>query len=360
MQPWSLKNALLAEIHEQGVLNLQRKLHRLHTQAPHRTYRELLEEHLDPNLASKGEKQAAICQEQGIHPICLFDPEYPKMLVQIPDPPVILFTRGDPRILHRPCISIVGSRMTTSYGRQITKQLAGELAKTGFTIVSGLALGVDACGHTAALETGGRTAGVLGSGVDQIYPREHHNLANQMIESGGLILSEMEPGAPPKPFHFPIRNRIISGLSHATLVVEAKEKSGSLITARHCLDQGRELFAVPGPIHQQTSRGTNGLIQSGEARLVLSTADIVAELRPLLGMAADHGQVIRSGIKDPVTRLIYDQLDAFEPVPLDLIISQSGVDTGTVMAKLVDLESQNLVERLPGQRFLRNPLVEAV
>lgn len=353
----SLQQALLHVVMEEaGSLAFQRKLSKARMELPHLELPEVLEKILPRDGAEKGAEHGARLAQKHVHYTTLLDGDYPMMLKQIHGPPPVLFYAGSLQALHRPCVSLVGSRSVTTYGLQTAKKLGGELAAMGFTLVSGLALGVDAAGHVAALEVNGRTAGILGCGVDRVYPAEHRTLAKDMVTRDGVVVSEFPPGVRPKAFHFPIRNRIISGLSHAVIVVEAKEKSGSLITARHCLDQGRELFAVPGPIHHETSYGTNKLIQSGEARLLLSVENILEELQPLLGMAAQHRERIVHNITDPLSKKIYEKLDAFEAIPLDLLVAELEEDPGLVVARLVELQSRNLVECRPGQYYVRNPL----
>ena len=320
---------------------------------------DLLDRLVQPGDASRGEELAQELSKKHIKWVCLTDPGYPLALKQIPDPPPLLFYSGELQALHRPCISIVGSRKCTTYGSGVAHQLAGELAHLGFVIVSGLAAGIDTKAHRAALQSGGRTAAVLGSGIDHIYPAANRGLAKEMVYGGGTVVSEFPPGTPIRPYHFPYRNRIISGLSHATLVVEAVEKSGSLITARHCLDQGRELFAVPGPINKDTSKGANRLIARGEARLLYNVETLLEELAPLLGLAAAHEARVCVEIEDPLAKKIYERLDAFEPMPLDLLIADLGLDTGTATAKLVELQCLKMVECLPGQNYLRTPLAPA-
>ncbi len=356
-----LQRALLSVIVEEaGSMAFQRKLLKARMEAPHLDLEQVLEKLLPRDAAEKGGAHEASLKRNNVHYTTLLDPDYPLMLKQIHDPPPVLFYAGSLQALHRPCISIVGARAVTTYGLQTAKKLGGELAAMGFTLVSGLALGVDAAGHVAALEVGGRTAGVLGSGVDLIYPAEHRTLARDMVNMNGAVVSEFPPGVRPRAFHFPIRNRIISGLSHGVIVVEAKEKSGSLITARHCLDQGRELFAVPGPINHETSFGANKLIQEGSAKLLLSVDNILEDLQPLLGMAANHEKRVLKIIKDPLSKKIYERLDAYEPLPLDLLVAELEEDAGLIIARLVDLQSQKLVECRPGQYYVRNPLVPEV
>ena len=355
---FELRDRLLSMIVDKsgGPLALQRKSIRIRAQAPQLSISELIEALVKDGDPGKGKEVAETLANQHIQFVTLLDADYPIFLKEIPDPPLVLFYSGSLSVLKRPCISIVGSRKVSDYGQQVTRQLAGELAHVGFTVVSGLALGVDAFAHQAALEVQGRTAGVLGSGIDHIYPREHRSLAKSMVRNQGLVISEFPPGAPPRPFHFPFRNRIISGLAHATIVVEAGEKSGTLITARHCLDQGRELFAVPGPIHAEGSKGANLLIAKGEAQLITSVESLVSQLKPLLGMAVQHESRVMQTIEDPISRKIYEKLDAFEPLPLDLLVAELELDPGNVISHLVELQSLNLIESKPGQLYLRNSL----
>ena len=353
----SLRNALISALTgKTGALRLQRRFVKLRMEKPHLELRAAVAALVSSVKPEKNGATASELRANGVMATTLLDLDYPNMLKNIPDPPLAIFYRGSIQPLHRPCIAIVGARSVTEYGLQTTQKIAGELARLGFTIVSGLALGVDARAHAACLEVKGRTAAVLGSGVDRIYPADHRGLAQTITAEGGVLLSEFPPGTPPTGFHFPIRNRIISGLSHAVIVVEAAEKSGSLITARHCLDQGRELFAVPGPIHYKTAHGTNKLIYSGEARLFLSVASVLEELAPLLGLAADHSRRVGRIIEDPLAKKIYEMLDAFEPVQLDLLVAELKLEAGVVVSKLVLLETLDMVKSRPGQRYVRNPL----
>lgn len=207
---------------------------------------------------------------------------YPALLARIADPPVRLWLRGDPHALRGPCVALVGSRAASPYGLAVAERLAADLARAGVTVVSGLARGVDSAAHRGALAaTGatGRTIAILGSGVDVIYPAEHEALADRIVNQGGAILSELPPGSPPRRGHFPRRNRLISGLSLAVVVIEASARSGSLQTARFALEQGREVLAVPGSIVGERFRGSHALLRDG-AKLVESASDILEELRP--------------------------------------------------------------------------------
>ncbi|WP_226681260.1 DNA-processing protein DprA [Sutcliffiella horikoshii] len=218
----------------------------------------------------------SIYKEQSIEPLTIWDKEYPLLLKEIYDPPVVLYTKGNKQLFKSRMLGIVGARMMTSYGNHSLHKLIPPLLKEDFTIVSGLAKGVDISAHQLAMERGGNTIAVLGSGFFHIYPKEHHSIAEK-IASQHLLLSEYPPYTPPTRWNFPQRNRIISGLSEGVIIIEAKEKSGSLITADQAMEQGREVFAVPGSILSETSKGTNALIQQG-AKLVISHHDILEEL----------------------------------------------------------------------------------
>lgn len=212
--------------------------------------------------------------------ILLTDPGYPPLLKEIPDPPPILYYHGDPRLLQQPMLAVVGSRKASQYGLSQARRLSQALSQTGLTIVSGLARGIDAQAHWASLRAQGKSIAVLGTGLGICYPRQNNKLYQAITQEGGLLVSEFEPGTQPMPRNFPIRNRIISGLSLGVLVIEATEKSGSLITARLALEQGREIFALPGPIDKPNYLGCNRLIQQG-ALLVSSIHDILEALRPV-------------------------------------------------------------------------------
>src|ERR687890_606095 len=218
---------------------------------------------------------------EGAEVLALDDGAYPALLREIPDPPVTLYVRGSWRAcLEAPCVGVVGSRRCSTYGQNVAASLARELAARGLTIVSGLARGIDAAAHRGALEAGGRTAAVLGTGLDEVYPRDHRRLAEQILERGGALVTPFPLGTPHVSENFPYRNRIISGLSLGVVVVEASELSGSLITARLALEQGREVFAVPGSITSRNSFGTNFLIKGAGAKLIQTWQDVVSEFPP--------------------------------------------------------------------------------
>lgn len=347
----ALKNRLISALADSGAaLSLTRAANELRLRHPEMAWTEVLADCLPVGVAKFPELPESIAVTT------LLDDDFPRFLRHIPDPPLALFYRGSLQSLHRPAVALVGARACTHYGRNVARRLAGELARLGFVIVSGMALGIDGAAHEAALAVGGRTVAVLGSGVDQLYPRGHRRLAASILDQQGTLISEFPPGSPALPHHFPIRNRIISGLCHAVVVVEAKQRSGSLITARCCLEQGRELFAVPGAINRPTAAGPNGLIETGQARLLSSVSGVLRELKPLLGLAVDQERRKRAAIQDALARKIYDRLDAFEPVSVDCIAAGLGIAAGKAVAKLTELETLNLVERKPGQYYLRNPL----
>lgn len=286
--------------------------------------------------------------------ICLHDPAYSPLLAAIYDPPPLLYVKG---VLLSPeaCpVAVVGARGTTPYGRAVTEQLCRGLVRQGVTIVSGFARGIDAVAHRSALSAGGRTLAVLGCGIDRIYPPEHKTLYHDIAECGAL-LSEFAMGALPEAHHFPQRNRIISGLSLGCLVVEAAEKSGSLITVRHALEQGREVFAAPGPIFSPSSAGSNRLIQSG-AKLVTGVADILNEILPQCASRSKEGASETAPLEAVPLEEDEAALCVFlssEPKQIDRIIGESGRTAAAVSGLLLTLELKGVVEKLQGQFYAR-------
>ena len=277
-------------------------------------------------------------------------PDYPVSLTTIADPPPVLWTRGRVEPLSAPTVAIVGSRAASPYGLAVAEQLAADLAACGVVIVSGLARGVDSAAHRGALGAGGVTVAVLGSGVDVIYPPEHKALA-QAIDAAGAVVSELVPGTGPLPWFFPLRNRIISGLSRAVVVIEASEKSGSLITARCALDQGRDVLAVPGNVLSGRSRGAHGLLRDG-ATIVESADDILEEL----GMAPRATAAGAPGSEGGAARAPDPVLDCLVPgeaSDLERISERSGLKTPRLLPRLFELELQGLVRRVGGGRFVR-------
>jgi DNA processing protein len=282
------------------------------------------------------------------------DPSYPVALTTIVDPPPVLWTRGCAGALSAPAVAIVGSRAASPYGLAVAEQLAGDLAASGLVIVSGLARGVDSAAHRGALAAGGVTVAVLGSGVDVIYPPEHAALG-RAIDATGAVISELVPGTGPQQWFFPLRNRIISGLSRAVVVIEAGEKSGSLITARCALDQGRDVLAVPGNVLSGRSRGAHALLRDG-AKIVESADDILEEL----GMGGPSAGVRSPGAEDsrgltPMSACdpVLACLAPGEPSDLDEISERSGLNTARLLPRLFELELQGRVRRVGGGRFVR-------
>ena len=279
-------------------------------------------------------------------------PEYPKLLQEIYDPPLVFFARGNLKLLLQPQIAIVGSRNASVSGREVALELAGQLAQC-FVIISGLALGIDAYAHQGALKSGGFTIAVVATGLDITYPARHKKLQKDILQNNGLIISEFMPGVTPKPGHFPKRNRLISGLSLGTLVVEASLKSGSLITARCALEQGREVFAVPSSIYNQQAKGCHWLIKQG-AKLVEGFDDIVEELKDFsldgLNLSRDKGKdclVEKSEKQD----LCNDPMLAsvgYEITPVDMVVSRSKLPIDVVLTRLTLLELRGLVSAVPG------------
>jgi DNA processing protein len=274
------------------------------------------------------------------------DARYPLALAAIADPPPVLWVRGQIGALDCVGVAIVGSRAGSPYACAVAERLAADLAGRGIVVVSGLARGVDSAAHRGALGAGGATIAVLGSGADVIYPREHAPLALQM-EAAGAVLSELAPGTPPRRHFFPLRNRIISGLSRAVVVVEAGDRSGSLITARAALEQGRDVLAVPGNVLTGRNRGAHGLLRDG-ARLVETADDILEELR--LPCRANVRPTPLSQLpRDPVLAA----LTPGEPADLDAIAERSGLVTTQLLPRLFELELQGFVARVGGGRFVR-------
>lgn len=275
---------------------------------------------------------------RGIVPIAMSDDRYPPLLSSIPDPPPVLWAMGDVTHLFKPGIAIVGSRTATPHGLEMARRFASDLSSAGFVITSGLARGIDSVAHSAALAAGGATIAVLGCGVDRIYPAEHTELARS-IRSAGAVVSEFPPLCPPLPHHFPLRNRIISGLSHAVVVVEAGEKSGALITASAAAEQGRDVFVVPGPVASGRNRGGHLLIRDGAA-------------------LAESAQDILEAIGRPVVSRP-EPLDGEAELPesvdftVDELAERSGERPSVVLARLLELELSGQIQRIGGGRFVK-------
>jgi len=286
-------------------------------------------------------------ESQGVKVLTSEDDAYPARLKEIDQPPPVLFVRGEWLADDQFSVAIVGTRRATAYGRQVTEQLAAYLASNGITIISGLARGVDELAHSAALAAGGRTAAVLGSGVDRIYPPENRALAEKIMRSGAL-LSDYPLGTAPESSNFPPRNRIISGLAMATIVVEAGETSGALITAEFAAEQGRDVFAVPGSILAPQSKGTNKLIQNGALPL-LSPDDVLQALH--LGRAGEQRAARRVLPADEIESQVMNALGS-EPLHVDEIRSHTGLPVEKVSAALVMMELKGMVRQVGGMQYV--------
>jgi DNA processing protein len=300
------------------------------------------------------EAELRLCREHGVSVLCDADPGFPRLLREIHDPPGILFVHGNLEPDDAMAIAIVGARHATSYGRQQAERLAGGLARAGLTVVSGLARGIDAAAHRGALEAGGRTIAVLGSGVLNVYPPEHGKLAEGIRESGALI-SESPPRAQPMSGAFPQRNRLITGVSLGVIVVEAAERSGALISARHAMEQGREVFAVPGRVDSRASRGCHRLIRDG-AKLVESVEDVLEELGPLVEAAPrSDGRVIHHPAELRLNEQERQVLEAIEsdPTSIDNVVAASGLPTHRVLSTISVLEMRRLIRRVSGNSVAR-------
>jgi len=286
------------------------------------------------------------------HVLTLGDPAYPAALLETADPPLLMYAQGRVDLLARPSIAIVGSRHATPGGLDNARAFATHLSQGGMVVVSGLALGIDGAAHEGALDgagLGGGTVAVVGTGLDRVYPKRHHALAHRISEEAGLMLSEFALGCMPLQSHFPRRNRIIAGLTLGTLVVEAAVQSGSLITARLAVECGREVFAIPGSIHSPQSRGCHRLIKDG-AKLVETADDIIQELRlpvPPVSVAAPEsgGEALRP---DPLLAAL-----GHDPVTLDALSARLGWPTAELQARLLEMELDGRLARLPGGLFQR-------
>ena len=317
----------------------------------------------NPDTSEIGCKIAAdltyISSQSDLHCLCYDDPLYPRLLREIPRPPPLLFVRGDPTCLSLPQLAIVGSRNPSGGGSENAERFAHYLAERGFAITSGLALGIDAAAHRGALRGGGKTIAVMGTGIDLIYPSRHRQLAQEIIASGGALVSEFPLGTSSHASNFPQRNRIISGLSGGTLVVEAAVQSGSLITASYALQHDREVFAIPGSIHNPLARGCHQLIRQG-ATLVETAQDIVDQLAGLLSYKRQEVRSARA--TQPELFDIADEPDdqpalhpdeqcllqalGYDPLPVDLLAERTGLDVGSLSAQLIGLEIKGLIQQI--------------
>lgn len=292
-----------------------------------------------------------------VHLLSLADSTYPELLSQIPKLPPLLFVRGDVHLLSLPQIAIVGSRNPSSGGNENAQRFAEFLAGNGFVITSGLALGVDAAAHQGALMAKGKTIAVMGTGLDLIYPSRHRGLAQQILDAGGALVTELPLGSGSKAAHFPQRNRIISGLSCGVLVVEVAIQSGSLITAQTAIQQNREVFAIPGSIHNPLARGCHRLIRQG-ATLVETGQDIVEQLQGMLGYQRENLEKMqqKAAKRTELDEKLLDALSAseqqivhamgYDPANIDELVERTGIPVGSIAAQLVALEIKGFVQQL--------------
>ena len=298
--------------------------------------------------------------------LILDDGSYPRLLREIADPPITLYVRGDwQTCFELPCVAVIGSRQCSTYGANASEMIARDLASRGIGIVSGLARGIDTAAHRGAIAGKGRTIAVLGTGLDGVYPRENTRLVNEIIDSGGAVVTQFPLGTPPLKDNFPYRNRIISGLCLGVLIVEASERSGSLITARLATEQNREVMAVPGNITSRNSFGTNYLIKAG-AKLVQQWQDVVAELPSEIAAAIlppkidDEKQNVNGKKAETIPadltdneRKIWPLLSADEPVHIDQLLEASGLSFGELNTALVGLDMRDVIRALPGKHYAK-------
>jgi DNA processing protein len=320
----------------------------------------------ESGILGKANAEIERLEQMNARVITIEDDEYPPLLREIYDPPIALYVRGDLNpASQRPCLAVVGSRRCSTYGVNASQSLARALAEQGLTIISGLARGIDAAAHRGALEAGGATIGVIGTGLDVTYPKEHAKLTEEIITDGAVI-TEFPLGTPPLAQNFPYRNRILSGLCFGVLIVEAAEHSGSLITARMAYEQGREVFAVPGNITSQTSFGPNYLIKDG-AKLVQHWRDVVEELprewkdripgsptpEENKGAQPELQPVFEVVALSSDERLVLDLLSPDVSSHIDQLLITSGLNSSDLMNALLGLEMKDRIRQLPGKSFVR-------
>jgi len=300
------------------------------------------------------EKEISRIEKQKVSVVTLSDDDYPSNLRSIFDPPIVLYVKGKLLPEDRIAIAMVGTRRPTTYGKMVAEKLSKELAERDITVVSGLARGIDTSAHKGALSRGGRTIAVLGCGIDICYPRENKALFDEIGERGAVV-SEFPMGTRPEKMNFPMRNRIISGLSLGAVIVEAGSKSGALITAECALEQGREVFAVPGNIFNLGTKGTHSLIKQG-AKLVESCGDIIEEISCLRDVLPVSQAIKSSGeVKLSQEEARVYELLSFEPIHIDLISKQSGLPISRVSPVLMNLEMKGIIRQVAGKMFLRAP-----
>jgi DNA processing protein len=319
-------------------------------------------------LHERAEAEIENVRKLGAEMLVLDDGVYPSLLRETYDPPVVLYLKGKwSECFDRPCVAIVGSRRCSTYGQNAALMLSRELAQRGVTIISGMARGIDAAAHRGALEAGGRTVGVMGTGLDQIYPRDHKKLADEILKASGALVTQFPLRTPPVSENFPYRNRVISGLSLGVVVVEAAENSGSLITARLAMEQNREVFAVPGNITSRNSFGTNYLIKGAGAKLVQQWQDVASELPPEIaaqmlpppsrktkkkGELVDQLQLTPSDLSEH-ERAVFRLLTTDSPQQIDSLAEGTKLSITQLTAALLSLEMRELIRALPGKCFVR-------
>ncbi len=309
---------------------------------------------VSPGLLDDAARVLAEVEKKGWRLLTRDDESYPELLKEIFDPPFVLYVAGDPGILAQPAVAVVGARRPTPFGRAVAERLARDLASRGLVVVSGLAVGIDSLAHWGALQAG-RTVAVLGSGLDEIYPKENKELFRK-IAGAGAVVTEFPPAAAPLAYRFPLRNRVISGLTLGVVVVEATRKSGSLITARLALEQNREVMAVPGNITSALSGGTNWLIKTG-AKLVETWEDVVEELptplRESLLSSKNQGRDAKPELS-PEEKMIFDGLKTDALTHIDELVEATDVSVSEVLTRLLSLELKGLVRQAPGKCFQRS------
>lgn len=326
---------------------------------------ETIESIIKNEFAERAEGELDRVKKLGGDILILDDGSYPALLREIADPPITLYVRGDwQACLEQPCVGVIGSRQCSTYGENASEMLSRDLASRGITIVSGLARGIDSAAHRGALQAKGRTVAVMGTGIDGVYPKDNTRLVREILDGGGCLVSQFPLGTPPLKDNFPYRNRIISGLSLGVLIVEASERSGSLITARLAAEQNREVMAVPGNITSSNSFGTNYLIKAG-AKLVQQWQDVVAELPSEIAARIlppkidekNNGngrqqELIPAGLSDNEHK-IWLLLNADEATHIDVLLESSGLSFGDLNSVLVGLDIKDMIRVLPGKHYAR-------
>ena len=307
-------------------------------------------------LLEQAEKQFELAKQSGVSVLTLADPLYPVYLKEIFAPPPVIFAKGDLSVLTQNSFAVVGTRTPSGYGKQIASSITADLAKRGLVIVSGLAKGIDTLAHQAALDSGNKTIAVLGCGIDKTYPASNKELSKRICDSG-VVITEFPMGTNPEAFNFPRRNRIISGLSAGVLVVEAGKKSGSLITAHYALNQGREVFAVPGPVTSYLSKGTFNLIKQGATPVccvedIMDNLSLISAGNLLNNFGKTHTDDTKQQLLNESEKIILDTL-SFSPVRIDEITEKLGKAASELFDALLSLELKGFIQQISGQKYVR-------